>query len=374
MPCRSSTGAEVAALNVKNAGTISSIATPNIRSIAAVTFTPRMLLPPPPPPMPPLPATPPPSGDLGVPPDGDRAGPWRWSRPAAAIADAKMARGNGDDECRTADINADPMVGMPTYHPTGSAHIIPEERYGRRVGVGEGGSVIPDAILTHTYRAGLRVSRAGLISVPRGGGVGGVGAREPGTMKGLFQKPHSRFRGQASGRAVRTMETGARTGGGGADGGNAAKADGSSGAAASVGHPPEGPPEDSSADGPSELLVPLLDRGLMLEEWRGEGGGGAGSGGGATGAGRPGDEAQGVNSGWAKLADIAHHVISCRSTIKENWAPPADRDELGEMRHSFNPGLLVSQGKARTKSRLIFMILINLTSYNFGVFCLAALR
>jgi hypothetical protein len=35
--------------------------------------------------------------------------------------------------------------------------------------------------------------------------------------------------------------------------------------------------------------------------------------------------------------------------MKKRWTP-ADRDELGEMRPSFNPGLLVSQGGARTKS------------------------
>jgi hypothetical protein len=34
--------------------------------------------------------------------------------------------------------------------------------------------------------------------------------------------------------------------------------------------------------------------------------------------------------------------------VKKRWTP-ADRDELGEMRPSFNPGLLVSQGGARTK-------------------------
>ena len=34
--------------------------------------------------------------------------------------------------------------------------------------------------------------------------------------------------------------------------------------------------------------------------------------------------------------------------VKKRWTP-VDRDELGEMRPSFNPGLLVSQGGARTK-------------------------
>jgi hypothetical protein len=37
--------------------------------------------------------------------------------------------------------------------------------------------------------------------------------------------------------------------------------------------------------------------------------------------------------------------------VKKRWTP-ADRDELGEMRPSFNPGLLVSQGGAITKNPL----------------------
>jgi hypothetical protein len=55
------------------------------------------------------------------------------------------------------------------------------------------------------------------------------------------------------------METRARKRGGGAGGGGTVVAGAGSGAKASVGHPTEGPPEDSEDDAPSELLAPLLE-------------------------------------------------------------------------------------------------------------------
>jgi hypothetical protein len=105
--------------------------------------------------------------------------------------------------------------------------------------------------------------QAGTSPSPHHGAVGGVGAREPGTLSGLALEPHVIISHVSDGHPVKrrevqsqTMETRARKRFGGAGGGGAAAGAGeSSGAVAPGGHPPE----DSEDDTPSNLLAPLLE-------------------------------------------------------------------------------------------------------------------